>query len=344
MYGAALARGPQGQVGAGLGQTTSTGEVGLDRADPRHHRRPARRTRSTASRSSSRWRPGTEAPAEMHFYFPQLPRAVHGRERHPHPAQPAHPARRAGARPARLVDLPDRGDRDVRRAHRRRLRLAPLADLGQRAIVDVPRRPSATSTPTCTTRPCGCSTRASPAPRSPSSSSCRRRWTNAWNTHGYYGSVSHNVKAIYQRYMGWFDGNPARLWPHPPAATGRPLRRRDRRHRPRRRARADRVRRRRLPLGGDPARPRGVRRRRARRGPRALRGHPGAARLRRRERHLAQLLPLRRHRAARGQLRHPDRDRRARDPRPAHPRAAVRLDRHLGRRPAAPGTSTSPST
>ena len=42
--------------------------------------------------------------------------------------------------------------------------------------------------------------------------------TNAWSTHGYYGSVSHNVKAIYQRYMGWFDGNPARLWPHPPAA------------------------------------------------------------------------------------------------------------------------------
>ena len=34
--------------------------------------------------------------------------------------------------------------------------------------------------------------------------------------HGYYGSVSHNVKAIYQRYMGWFDGNPAHLWQHPP--------------------------------------------------------------------------------------------------------------------------------
>jgi alkyl sulfatase BDS1-like metallo-beta-lactamase superfamily hydrolase len=36
---------------------------------------------------------------------------------------------------------------------------------------------------------------------------------------GYYGSVSHNVKAIYQRYLGWYDGNPAHLWPHPPAAT-----------------------------------------------------------------------------------------------------------------------------
>ncbi|HKH55777.1 MAG TPA: alkyl sulfatase dimerization domain-containing protein [Propionibacteriaceae bacterium] len=41
--------------------------------------------------------------------------------------------------------------------------------------------------------------------------------SNVWHTHGYYGSVSHNVKAIYQRYLGWFDGNPARLWPHPPA-------------------------------------------------------------------------------------------------------------------------------
>jgi alkyl sulfatase BDS1-like metallo-beta-lactamase superfamily hydrolase len=39
----------------------------------------------------------------------------------------------------------------------------------------------------------------------------------AWHTHGYYGSVSHNVKAIYQRYIGWFDGNPATLWQHPPA-------------------------------------------------------------------------------------------------------------------------------
>jgi alkyl sulfatase BDS1-like metallo-beta-lactamase superfamily hydrolase len=41
---------------------------------------------------------------------------------------------------------------------------------------------------------------------------------NAWNARGYYGSVSHNVKAIYQRYLGWFDGNPAHLWEHPPVA------------------------------------------------------------------------------------------------------------------------------
>lgn len=32
----------------------------------------------------------------------------------------------------------------------------------------------------------------------------------------YYGTVSHNAKAVYQRYLGWFDANPAHLWPHPP--------------------------------------------------------------------------------------------------------------------------------
>ena len=43
----------------------------------------------------------------------------------------------------------------------------------------------------------------------------------SWDCRGYYGSVSHNVKAIYQRYMGWFDGNPANLWRHPPEPAAR---------------------------------------------------------------------------------------------------------------------------
>ncbi len=38
----------------------------------------------------------------------------------------------------------------------------------------------------------------------------------AWHARGYYGSVSHNLKAIYQRYLGWYDGNPAHLWQHTP--------------------------------------------------------------------------------------------------------------------------------
>lgn len=43
---------------------------------------------------------------------------------------------------------------------------------------------------------------------------------NSWHCQGFYGSLSHNVKGIYQRYMTWFDGNPASLWRHTPAAEG----------------------------------------------------------------------------------------------------------------------------
>jgi alkyl sulfatase BDS1-like metallo-beta-lactamase superfamily hydrolase len=42
----------------------------------------------------------------------------------------------------------------------------------------------------------------------------------AWHARGYYGSTNHNVKAIYQRYLGWYDGNPAHLWQHPQEAAG----------------------------------------------------------------------------------------------------------------------------
>lgn len=37
-----------------------------------------------------------------------------------------------------------------------------------------------------------------------------------WYFRGYYGTLNHNAKAIYQRYMGWYDGNPANLYALPP--------------------------------------------------------------------------------------------------------------------------------
>ncbi|MHC8314712.1 alkyl/aryl-sulfatase [Pseudomonas sp. LB3P31] len=42
-----------------------------------------------------------------------------------------------------------------------------------------------------------------------------------WYTRGYYGSLSHNSRAVYQRYMGFYDGNPANLNPLPPVDTAR---------------------------------------------------------------------------------------------------------------------------
>lgn len=41
------------------------------------------------------------------------------------------------------------------------------------------------------------------------------------HTRGYYGTIQHNAKAIYQRYIGWYDGNPSNLNPHTPAESGK---------------------------------------------------------------------------------------------------------------------------
>jgi len=37
-----------------------------------------------------------------------------------------------------------------------------------------------------------------------------------WSARGYYGTLSHNAKAVYQKYLGWYDANPANLNPLPP--------------------------------------------------------------------------------------------------------------------------------
>jgi len=42
-----------------------------------------------------------------------------------------------------------------------------------------------------------------------------------WFNHGYYGTYNHNSKAVYQFYLGWYDGNPANLNAHPPAERAR---------------------------------------------------------------------------------------------------------------------------
>ena len=39
---------------------------------------------------------------------------------------------------------------------------------------------------------------------------------NNWATRGYYGTLRHNSRAVYQRYMGWYNGNPSNLNNLPP--------------------------------------------------------------------------------------------------------------------------------
>jgi alkyl sulfatase BDS1-like metallo-beta-lactamase superfamily hydrolase len=214
MYGTLLARGPRGQVGSGLGQTPSTGEVAV--ITPTVNIRETGETHTLDGVDIEfQMAPGTEAPAEMHFYFPRY-RALCMAENATHNLHNLLTLRGALVRDPHVWSgylseaierFCDRSDvafashhwptwgqvriveflstqRDMYAyLHDQTLRLVNQGYTGAE-IAEQFQMPPALA--------------------------------KAWHTHGYYGSVSHNVKAIYQRYMGWFDGNPARLWPHPP--------------------------------------------------------------------------------------------------------------------------------
>ena len=44
-----------------------------------------------------------------------------------------------------------------------------------------------------------------------------------WYTRQYYGTLRHNIKAVYQKYLGWYDANPVNLDPLPPSETAKKL-------------------------------------------------------------------------------------------------------------------------
>lgn len=218
MYGAPLARNPQGQVGCGLGQAGSTGELALI-VPTVDIRRTGEKHTIDGVEIEFQMAPGTEAPAEMHFYFPKF-RALCMAENATHNlhnlltlrgALVRDPHAWAGYLTEAIDAFADRADvvfashhwptwgreRIVEFLSLQRDLYAYLHDQTLRQLnqgytgVEIAERfqlPPALE--------------------------------NAWHARGYYGSVSHNVKAIYQRYMGWFDGNPGRLWPHPPEALG----------------------------------------------------------------------------------------------------------------------------
>jgi len=218
MYGTALDRGPQGQVGCGLGQAPSVGEVAI--IVPTIDIATTGETHTIDGvEIEFQMAPGTEAPAEMHFYFPKF-RALCMAENATHNlhnlltlrgALVRDPRAWAGYLTEAIDTFADRTDvvfashhwptwghdRIVEYLALQRDLYAYLHDQTLRQLnqgytgIEIAENfamPPALE--------------------------------KAWHTHGYYGSVNHNVKAVYQRYMGWFDGNPGRLWQHPPEAAG----------------------------------------------------------------------------------------------------------------------------
>ncbi|WP_017537805.1 alkyl/aryl-sulfatase [Nocardiopsis halophila] len=212
--GATLDRGPEGMIGTGLGQTASAGTVSLVPPNVDITRTGQEET-VDGVRIVFQVTPGTEAPAEMNFHFPDR-RALCMAENASHTLHNILTLRGALVRDARVwaryldeavtlfADASDVSfashhwptwgtERITRYLTQQREIYAYLHDQTLRML-----------------------NQGMTGPEIAERIELPPALAGAWHARGYYGSVSHNVKAIYQRYMGWFDGNPAHLWEHPP--------------------------------------------------------------------------------------------------------------------------------
>jgi alkyl sulfatase BDS1-like metallo-beta-lactamase superfamily hydrolase len=216
MYGTLLDRGPQGQVGCGLGQNTSTGEVAV--IVPTIDITETGETHTIDGvEIEFQMAPGTEAPAEMHFCFPRY-RALCMAENATHNLHNLLTLRGALVRDPHvwsgyLTEAIDRfaDHTDVVFASHHwptwgRERIVEFLSLQRDLYAYLHDQTLRLLNQGHTGAEIAEQFQLPPA------------LDKAWHAHGYYGSVSHNVKAVYQRYMGWFDGNPGRLWTHPPQA------------------------------------------------------------------------------------------------------------------------------
>jgi alkyl sulfatase BDS1-like metallo-beta-lactamase superfamily hydrolase len=216
-FGHLLPRGPRGQVDAGLGKAVARGTPGLI-APTQLIRRAVETHIIDGVEIVFQLAPETEAPAEMHMFYPGFG-VLNMAENACHVLHNFIPLRGAVARDTRVwsryiaeaiaqygprtevligqhhwpvwgretvIDYLE-GQRDLyKHIHDQTLR---LMNRGWRPaeIAEVLRLPEELG--------------------------------QRWALRGYYGSVSHNVKAVYQRYLSWYDGHPANLEPLTPRAT-----------------------------------------------------------------------------------------------------------------------------
>jgi alkyl sulfatase BDS1-like metallo-beta-lactamase superfamily hydrolase len=218
-FGPFLAKGPRGQVDCGLGKSMAAGSVALVR--------PTDLIMATGDQRvidgvefEFQMAPNSEAPAEMHFFIPRY-RLLNLAENCTHNFHNLLPFRGADVRDAlawskylnealqmwggradamcgqhhwpvwgrERIDTMIRQQRDLYKfTHDQTVRLMNHG-LTAGEIAETIRLPQSLE--------------------------------GAWHTRGYYGHVRHNVKAIYQKYLGWYDANPVHLDPLPPVEAGK---------------------------------------------------------------------------------------------------------------------------
>jgi len=216
MYGSQLERSPRGHVGSGLGKSPAFGSPGIAK--------PTRIINTTGEthivdgvEMVFQNAPGSEAPAELTFYLPKQ-KAFCGAELVSRNMHNLYTLRGAKVRDARMwshfIDeaMQRFSDTEVYFAshhwplwgndnflqfmsnqrdtykyiHDQTLRLAANG-LTPKEIAETIELPEALQ--------------------------------QSFPNRGYYGTLKHNAKAVYQYYFGWYDGNPANLDPLPPVAS-----------------------------------------------------------------------------------------------------------------------------
>jgi alkyl sulfatase BDS1-like metallo-beta-lactamase superfamily hydrolase len=218
-FGPFLTKGPRGQVDCGLGKSMAAGSVKL--------LRPTDLVMATGDRRSIdglefefQMAPNSEAPAEMHFFIPRY-KLLNLAENCTHNFHNLLPFRGADVRDAlawskylgealqmwggkadamcgqhhwpvwgvERIDTMIRQQRDLYKfAHDQTIRLMNHG-LTASEIAETIKLP--------------------------------QNLEGAWHARGYYGHIRHNVKAIYQKYLGWYDANPVHLDPLPPVEAGK---------------------------------------------------------------------------------------------------------------------------
>ncbi|HEY1751237.1 MAG TPA: alkyl sulfatase dimerization domain-containing protein [Caulobacteraceae bacterium] len=219
MYGALLPRGPKGHVDAGLGKAVSLGQPSLV-APTESIVRTGTKLTIDGVETVFQVTPGTEAPAEMNFFFPRL-KALCMAENCTCTLHNLYTPRGAQVRDAKAWSFyidealqlfaddadvlfashhwPRWGREDAARflatqrdvykyVHDQTLRLANHGRTPREIAEELALPPTLAA---------------------------------EWHVRDYYGTLNHNAKAVYQRYLGWFDGNPANLHPLPPVEAAR---------------------------------------------------------------------------------------------------------------------------
>jgi alkyl sulfatase BDS1-like metallo-beta-lactamase superfamily hydrolase len=215
MYGALLPRNAQGSVNGGLGQTTSTGSAGLIPPTDIIEKTGTTMT-IDGVRMVFQMTPGTEAPAEMNVFFPDFKSAWMA-ENANHTLHNVLTLRGAKVRDPmiwahylnetielwgkdiesefgshhwpmwgheRIITFLRKHSALYKYIHDQSVRLMNEGYTGVELsnMIDLP-----------------------------------PELANAWYNRGYYGTVKHDTRAVYQRYMGFYDANPSTLDELPPA-------------------------------------------------------------------------------------------------------------------------------